>query len=220
MKKIRQKDPEKVWRTFKESEKLTDSQLSLFTKYEALLSEQSRFIPLTAVKGVSAIVRQHFVDSMVLRKFINLSTISSIADVGAGAGFPSLPLKIIFPHIRVLLIEVNKKKQRFLKDLIAHLGLEDVELCSLDWRTFLRTTEGKIDLFVSRATFGDEELCRLFRFNSAYRSASLVYWVSELWEPEKKSLRYLVERYEYKLGKRKRFLTLWHLREKALEQKL
>jgi len=211
MKKIRQKPAEKVWLDFQKNENLSEEQLEKFKKYEAILSEWNQEINLTAIKDLPGIIRQHFVDSLVLRQFMDLKKVKSIVDVGAGAGFPALPLKIVFPHLNILLIEVKRKKQKFLKALIEELELKDVEICDLDWRTFLRTTEGEIDLFVTRATFDEVELCRMFRSNSVYNKSKLVYWVSQEWEPESKVEKYLKEIKEYKLGKKVRKLSFWSI---------
>jgi len=211
MKKIRQKPAEKVWLDFQKNENLSEEQLEKFKKYEAILSEWNQEINLTAIKDLPGIIRQHFVDSLVLRQFMDLKKVKSIVDVGAGAGFPALPLKIVFPHLNILLIEVKRKKQKFLKALIEELELKDVEICDLDWRTFLRTTEGEIDLFVTRATFDEVELCRMFRSNSVYNKSKLVYWVSQEWESEPKVEKYLKEIKEYKLGKKVRKLSFWSI---------
>lgn len=209
MKKTKEKAPEKVWQQFQISENITDEQLEKFQKYETLLSLWNKEMNLTAIRNLSGVVRQHFVDSLALRKFVDLKNINSIADVGAGAGFPIIPLKIMFPHLKVLIIEVRKKKIKFLENLIKELGLSDVEFCELDWRTFLRTTEGNIDLFISRATFDETEICRMFRQNCDYKNSQFIYWASENWESEKKVKKYLRDIKEYKLGKKIRKLTFW-----------
>lgn len=209
MKEIRQKAPDKVWAEFKEEQKLTDVQIEQFKKYYAILDKWNRKINLTAIKGLSGVVRQHFVDSISLAKFKDLKKVNTIADVGAGAGFPAIPLKIIYPHLAVLLIEGSHKKQEFLCALIDELDLRDVEICDLDWRTFLRKTQGKVDLFVTRAAMDEVELCRVFRATSDYKNAELVYWVTESWEPESKVEKYLKDLKEYRVGKKVRKLSFW-----------
>lgn len=202
---------ETIWPDFAKTEKLSDHQLSQFQRYEALLSERNKETNLTAIKDLLGIVRQHFQDSLILRKFVDLDAISSIADVGTGAGFPAIPLKILFPHLKVVLIEVNKKKQAYLADLISILELENVEICDLDWRTFLRKTSGKIDLFVTRAAIEESELCRMFKPSCEHKNATLVYWAAELWECNK-FVAHLVKRTEnYKMGQRNRKLIFFGL---------
>jgi len=202
---------ERVWQKFKHDALLTDDQFDLFKQYYAMLSAYSQHINLTTLTTEKEVVYGHFYDSLVLRQFYDLTKVHAIADIGSGAGFPALPLKILFPHLRVLLIEVNQKKQEFLTTLIQRLGMTDVEVCGLDWRTFLRTTQGSIALFLSRAALDDQELCRLFRHTSAYRDACLVYWASALWEPNEKVAQYLRQVHPYKVRFKKRKLAFFWL---------
>ncbi len=207
MHKKREKSPEKIWSEFKANEKLTKQQLEQFQKYENLLSEWNKTINLTAIRDLGGIVRQHFQDSLALKDFIDLKKIKVLTDIGTGAGFPAIPLKIIYPHLKVFLIEVNKKKQKFLDALIKALDLKNTGTIDLDWRTFLRTTQIKIDLFVTRAAFNELELCRIFKPACFYKNSTLVYWVSHDWIPHPKAERFLRELKAYKLGKKQRKLA-------------
>ena len=211
MKKVKEKPAENVWEQFAEKYNLSDEQLDKFKKYEALLSEWNEQINLTAIKDLSGILRQHFEDSFALKDKMDLNKVKTITDIGPGAGFPSIPLKLLYPHLKVLLIEVCKKKQKFLSALIESLDLKDVEICDLDWRTFLRTTEGDIDLFVTRASMNDLELCRMFKPSSAYKNAMLVYWVSDEWQPHPRAEKFVKEMKQYKLAHRFRKLAFMGL---------
>ena len=206
MTKIKKKPSERIWARFKEEENLTPEQFEKFQKYAEMLSVWNRDINLTAIKDLGGIVRQHFEDSIALRKFVDFKNINSIADVGSGAGFPGIPLKIMFPHLQVYLIEVTKKKQSFLDAVIDGLDLDGIEVVDLDWRTFLRKTELDIDMFVTRAAFDDYELCRMFRENCFYKDSKLVYWGTSEWEPHKKNEKYIKDEKEYKIGKKDRKL--------------
>ncbi len=209
--KIRQKPPEKVWSDFQEQEQITKEQLLQFQKYAAYLLECNESFNLTAITDLSGVVRNHFQDSLALSKFVDLTTISSLADIGTGAGFPAIPLKIMFPHLKITLIEVTKKKQDFLADVIKILELTDVEICDLDWRTFIRHPEIKIDMFVTRAAIDDLELSRMFKPACAYNTATLVYWASKDWEPHTK-VQPLIQRIEsYKVGSKDRKLAFMKL---------
>ena len=210
---------EKVWRIFAEQEGVSPGQLKQFQAYEALLSEWNKAINLTAVYGVSNIVARHFVDSLAVRKFFDLSKIKLVADIGSGAGFPGIPLKIMFPHLGVILIEVTKKKQNFLQMVINELGLEGIEVCGLDWRTFLRKTESPIEYFLTRASLDPLELLRMFRPACPYKNAKLVYWASEEWLATRSFMRRVVPRlkkfvkkeHEYVIKRKKRKLVLMGL---------
>lgn len=207
--KLKQKPDEKVWLEFSEREKLSDAQIEQFTTYYNLLQEWNELSNLTAITSLSGILHQHFSDSLALRNFKDLATVTTMVDVGAGAGFPALPLKIMFPHLKVILIEVTQKKQRFLQEVVNKLGLENVEICPLDWRTFLRTTEGDADLFVTRAALDEVELSRLFRATCPYRNADLVYWASKEWECEPIVAEFLQSEHPYKNYRKDRKLAFF-----------
>lgn len=208
-KKIRQKPVEKVWADFQKREDVTDEQLQKFQQYEALLSEWNRSMNLTAITGTSEIVDRHFSDSLILRKFFDISKMSLVADVGSGAGFPGVPLKIMFPHLGVILIEVKRKKQKFLKTLIDHLELTDIQVCDLDWRTFLRTTESEVEYFLTRASLDPTELCRMFKPGCLYKNSKLVYWAAEDWVSDPKIKKFVKEEFMYTIKRKKRKLVLF-----------
>ncbi len=204
--KIRQKPAEKVWAEFEEDIKSSKQQLAQFQNYVSYLLECNEFFNITAISELSGVVRQHFQDSLALAKFTDLNKIKSIIDVGSGGGFPGVPLKIMYPHLHVVLIEVNKKKQEFLADVIKMLGLENVTVCGLDWRTFLRNTNYEADLFVTRAALDDLELVRMFKPACPYNKATLVYWAAKDWEPHPKAAPLIVRTESYKLGAKERRL--------------
>ena len=206
---VREKPAERVWEDFLTQEKLTEEQLLQFQRYAALLLERNQDFNLTAITSLSGVARQHFQDSLALRNAYDLTKISSLADIGTGAGFPGIPLKILFPHLKVYLLEVTKKKLSFLQEIIEALELEDVHCIDLDWRTFLRTTSFEIDLFVTRAAFGDEELIRLFKPSCPYRHVPLVYWASAEWELHKKATAFFDHEFHYELGRKERRLIFF-----------
>ncbi len=114
-------------------------------------------------------------------KEVSEHAVAMIADVGSGAGFPGIPLKILFPQIKVILIEVSKKKIEFLTTVIQRLGLQECQVYDLDWRTFLRKTAEPISVFVSRASLHTDELIRMFKPSCIYNDRLLVYWASKDW---------------------------------------
>ncbi len=172
-----------LWDDFFSQRSLTKVQQDQFQAYYRLLVETNELHNLTTITDLKKVLADHFDDSLALEKFVNCSELSALADVGTGAGFPALPLKIAYPHLSLVLIEVNHKKIQFLKMVVEVLGLSDVIISDLDWRTFLRKTDYSIDLFCSRASLAPEELIRMFKPSCAYRNATLVYWASQHWEP-------------------------------------
>jgi len=164
---------------------LTKTQTDQLNCYLQLLIEWNEKFNLTAITDPLSIIHYHFDDSLSLAKYIDFSHIQSIADIGTGAGFPAIPLKILFPHLKVILIEVNNKKRTFLAHVIKELALENIILYPYDWRTFLRNTEYTIDYFFARASLQPEELVRIFKPSSPFKNAILVYWASQQWTAQK-----------------------------------
>lgn len=201
-KKISNSDENEIWMKFSEEFNLSESQLNQFkTYYDLLISSPHN---LTAIEGLKNIINNHFIDSLYISKFLNLDETYSIADIGTGAGFPAIPLKIMFPKIKFTLIEVGKKRIEFLNLVIDHLELQNIEIYDLDWRTFLRKTNLDIQLFLSRASLQVEEMCRMFKPASFYKNSKLVYWASEAWQPGERDSIFVEKTENYKIGSKKR----------------
>ena len=209
--KTHQKPADKVWPEFIDLYNPTDEQLEQFKRYAAYLLERNEQFNLTAVQDLSGVVRSHFEDSLAVSKFLDLKAITTVADIGSGAGFPGLPLKIMFPHLKVILIEVTRKKQEFLADVVRMLGFTDVTICGLDWRTFVKKADQTVDLFVTRAALDELELTRIFRPACVYNKAILAYWASKDWVCHKK-VESLIKRTEsYRVGHKDRRLVFMGL---------
>jgi len=200
------------WTLFVQDEQLNEKQEAQFAKYMMLLREASEQISLTTITKPKNIVAHHFRDSLSLRKFVDMKTFVGLCDVGAGGGFPGIPLKIVFPHLRLVLVEVNNKKIKFLRRVIQELGLKKCEVYPLDWRTFLRKTEYELDLFCARASLQPEELLRMFKPSCPYKDAQLVYWASELWEPGEKLKSFVRQQELYRIQRKKRKLVFMDLK--------
>jgi 16S rRNA (guanine527-N7)-methyltransferase len=205
--KIRQKPEGEIWEVFSERAKPTERQLEQFQEYADYLLEQNALFNMTAINDLLGIAKTHFQDSLALGGAIDLKKVSMIADIGAGAGFPGIPLKIMNPHISLVLIVVNKKKQEFLRQVAERLGLENVTVVDLDWRTFLRKTEFPIDFFVTRAAIGGEELIRAFKPSCIYQNTKIVYWATKIWEAEPKAQAFVESVYPYKQSYKERKLV-------------
>ncbi|WP_295745937.1 16S rRNA (guanine(527)-N(7))-methyltransferase RsmG [uncultured Limosilactobacillus sp.] len=108
---------------------LTDHQLAQFAEYYQQLVETNKHVNLTAITGEQDVYLKHFYDSLTgAFIFPQLREPLSLCDIGAGAGFPSLPLKIAFPQLRVTIVDSLNKRINFLQELVAKLGLDDVTL--------------------------------------------------------------------------------------------
>ena len=148
---------------------------------------------------------------MFIGKILDFKKNKINCDNGYCCGIPGNPLKIMFPHLKVYLIEVTKKKIQFLTDLISMLELTDIEICDLDWRTFLRKTEFDIDLFVTRAAIDEVELIRMFKPSCFYNKATIAYWAAEHWESHTKAKEFVSKIESYKLGQKNRKLVFLKL---------
>lgn len=105
---------------------LSESEIDLFTNYLTELKKWNKKVNLTALLTDEDIVVRHFLDSLVCCKVLQISSRARLLDVGAGAGFPGLPIKIVSRSIQLTLLEPSQKKTAFLRHLIGVLGLEGV----------------------------------------------------------------------------------------------
>lgn len=106
---------------------LTKQQAKQFGLYYEMLIEKNKVMNLTAITDYKEVVVKHFLDSVYLAKYEDLSGDCLVIDVGTGAGFPGIPLKILFPQMKLVLLDSLNKRILFLKEVIEKLGLENVE---------------------------------------------------------------------------------------------
>lgn len=102
-------------------------QLEQFMQYYELLIEWNSFMNLTAITEFDDVMKKHFIDSLTIVKACNLQEKLSVIDVGTGAGFPGLPMKIAFPQLKVTLLDSLNKRVKFLNEVISKLGLTGIE---------------------------------------------------------------------------------------------
>ncbi len=140
---------------------LSDVQISLFMKYHDMLIETNKVMNLTAITDFNESCIKHYTDSLSLIKATDLSEKDDIRilDIGTGAGFPGIPLKIVYPHIHITLLDSLSKRIRFLNDVIKELELNDSgSISTIDMRAEDYVKEPDIresyDLVVSRAVAG------------------------------------------------------------------
>lgn len=108
---------------------LTDSQLEAFMAYKSLLKEQNEKMNLTAITGDEEIIRKHFADSLSLFALdIESLENAKVIDIGTGAGFPGIPLKIASPAMELTLLDSLKKRCAFLELCVQSLNLENVRI--------------------------------------------------------------------------------------------
>lgn len=106
---------------------LNGEQLDLFYRYYHLLVEGNKKMNLTAITDEKEVFVKHFFDSLTLASHLSFAEVDSLIDVGTGAGFPGIPLKIAYPHLRLVLLDSLNKRVTFMKESVAELGLRGVE---------------------------------------------------------------------------------------------
>jgi 16S rRNA (guanine527-N7)-methyltransferase len=154
---------------------LSDDQIAQFSEYLDLLIYWNQKVNLTAVNDPDEIVSRHFGESIFALSVVPMSH-GRLADVGSGAGFPGLPLKIASSGLDVLLVEPNLRKCAFLADLVAQLGLDGVSITRSRYEEYHLTTTTPFDLVVSRALGNHRALLRWAR-NVLTENGKIIFWL-------------------------------------------
>ena len=130
------------------------------TRYADLLVEKNKVMNLTAITEPADIAALHFLDSAALLTLADFRG-KAVADVGTGAGFPGLPLRIVEPSIRLTLLDAQNKRIEFLKEVCEDLRLHDVECGHQRAEEFAADRRESFDLVTSRAVAALPLLCEL-----------------------------------------------------------
>ena len=132
---------------------LDSTALDRFSLFLEQLLQWNQKHNLTAIRDPEEVVTRHFLDSLTCVKGFDFSTGKPVIDVGTGAGFPGIPLKIAFPDLPLTLLEASGKKVEFLQHLAPILGYGDLDIAHARAEDFghVRTYRGKFQLCVSRA---------------------------------------------------------------------
>ena len=129
---------------------VTKHMLEQLEKYDEVLRAENKKYNLTAIKNKEDVYLKHFYDSLTLSKIIKLEN-QSLCDIGTGAGFPGMVLKIVYPNLKVTLVDATEKKCKFLQLVIQELGLKDIEVIHARAEIYSKTVREKYDIVTSRA---------------------------------------------------------------------
>ena len=132
---------------------ITPGQREQFERYYELLVERNKVMNLTGITDYDEVNLKHFTDSLTIVRLNDMSKIYSMIDMGTGAGFPGIPIKIVFPHIKTALLDSLNKRLKFLNEVIEELGLKEIETLHGRAEDYAKKQEyrDKFELCVSRA---------------------------------------------------------------------
>jgi 16S rRNA (guanine527-N7)-methyltransferase len=154
---------------------LSDDHIVAFSKYLDLLIRWNRLVSLTTVNDTEEIVERHFGESIFAASVVDLH--GRLADVGSGAGFPGVPLKILLSRVEALLLEPNLKKSAFLIDLCVALALNDIKVVRSRYEDLAPHLE-PFDFITSRAVGDYKRMLRWAR--PALKSGGrVILWLGE-----------------------------------------
>jgi 16S rRNA (guanine527-N7)-methyltransferase len=132
---------------------LNNIQFNQFMDYYEILIEKNKVMNLTSITEFNEVIVKHFIDSLTCVKALDIEIINSVIDVGTGAGFPGIPLKIAFPHLKIVLLDSLNKRINFLNEVIENLELNNISTIHGRAEDIARNDDyrERYDLCVSRA---------------------------------------------------------------------
>ena len=129
---------------------LNDNQINQFNKYYEILVEYNKVMNLTGITEYEEVLEKHFYDSLTMANKVNLNN-STLVDIGAGAGFPCIPLKIAFPSLDVTVVDSLAKRMKFLEIVIKELNLENIRCLAMRGEDFAKLHREDFDFVTARA---------------------------------------------------------------------
>lgn len=130
---------------------LDEDKLKKLERYYELLIEWNEKMNLTGITEKAQVYLKHFYDSLTLNRIVDLKKDLTLVDIGTGAGFPGLVLKIVFPNLKITLIDSLNKRIEFLKEVIKELGLKDIEAIHARSEEYAIKNRETFDIATARA---------------------------------------------------------------------
>ncbi len=140
---------------------LTPKQISDLDYYCHFLIEYNQHTNLTAIKEENQVYLKHFYDSLTIVKGLDLSKYHNLIDIGTGAGFPGMVLKIVFPHLNITLLDSNNKKITFLQQLAEKLNLTNINFFHGRAEEFCQKNRETFEIVTARAVSNMNTLAEL-----------------------------------------------------------
>ena len=137
---------------------ITEEQIEKFDKYYEMLIETNKVMNLTSITEYDEVIIKHFIDSLLVVNIFNINQSKKMIDVGTGAGFPGIPIKIMFPHLQITLLDSLNKRLKFLNNVIDELGLKVLKLFMEEPRTLQEKKN-----FVNNMTCVYQEQLQIFQ---------------------------------------------------------
>lgn len=131
--------------------KINENQEKQLEKYFELLVEYNKVMNLTTIIEKDQVYLKHFYDSLTIIKAVDLNKEKTLCDIGTGAGFPGLVLKIVFPNLKVVLLDSLNKRIKFLEVVIKELNLQNVEVIHIRAEEYAINNRNKFDVTTARA---------------------------------------------------------------------
>ena len=135
---------------------IKEEQIQKLEKYYNLLIEYNKIMNLTGITDKEDVYLKHYYDSLTINKVIDLNEVETLCDVGSGAGFPGIVLKIFYPHLKITLVDSLQKSVNYLNEIIKELDLKDIKAIHVRGEEY----KEKFDVVTSRAVANIEKLMK------------------------------------------------------------
>lgn len=140
---------------------LTKEQLQKLKDFYQILKIENQKINLTRIIEEEEVYLKHFYDSLTLIKAVNLTNTRTLCDVGTGAGFPGIVLKIVFPNLKITLLDALQKRVLYLNRVIEQLHLQDIEAFHIRSEDYAKQSQNQFDIVTARAVANLTKLSEL-----------------------------------------------------------